>query len=249
MAELLAITLLNNINLNDGTLTNANLQLIAHAEVFERTELKQEGSSTSSESFGESREKDPAALIDCFKVSLRCRPNLSASRTKIILVRNIKQTRQAIKYIQVDMMNLKVADASNKESLASINLSKKQVCRLNLKNEAKVLVNLSLTTFSPTFNMNVKGVESLTERHVQKALLSVGSMVEPRCGAPDHENKRGNGGNGHSRRGRPNLDKSDDNFGRAQFSYDCGELGHYRGENQSVSEPLHQEASLGWHEE
>jgi len=173
IGEVLAITLLNNANLEEGTLTNAKLQLISLAEARSRNEKNSESISISKESL-EVLSKISAEFQDALEAPATSRGDLG--RRFLLDFRSdclplIAKMTETLRHINQEHQ------AGTKDDVSGLVLSKQNRCKLHLEDAVSVLGNLTLTSGGPSATFSMKEVETLTDRNVQKDLLSVSQTV------------------------------------------------------------------------
>jgi len=225
----LAITLLNNANLEEGTLTNAKLQLISLAEARSRNEKNSESISISKESL-EVLSKISAEFQDALEAPATSRGDLG--RRFLLDFRSdclplIAKMTETLRHINQEHQ------AGTKDDVSGLVLSKQNRCKLHLEDAVSVLGNLTLTSGGPSATFSMKEVETLIDRNVQKALLSVSQNVAHPSSAGFRSSKEQKGKSrpgkaqnfrGNAKRKTSALDLDDNTC------FDCGVTGHKRGD-------------------
>lgn len=118
---------------------------------------------------------------------------------------------------------------NQEDSVASLILSKKKPCKLHLEDAVSVLGNLTLTAFGSSSGISMKDVESLVERNVQRALLSVAHTGQVAQQDKSFGNNKGNYSKNHST-GKRRSNPRGSSEGKIITCYDCGEKDHKRGD-------------------
>lgn len=176
ISEVLAITLLNNANLEEGTLTNAKLQLIALAEARASEELDKASKPVALTALGKLTEVAQKIFDTTGPLKFKnTEAGLKRAHMKFrsLNVNNSRELRTAL-----DVFNASTSD-QQEDSIASLILSKKKSCKLHLEDAVSVPGTLTLTSYASTSSMSMKDVENLVNRNVRRALLSVGRTPGP----------------------------------------------------------------------
>ena len=232
IGEVLAVTLLNNANLDEGTLMNATSALITHAEAREddvsrsnlmevpKDVVEKMWSIAEKLSFLE-KDRDIAPSEDGRKVFME-----NFRSTSIDYIKQIVPIIQTIK----DQTSTKASTSS----VSSTFLAGQRHVTLNLDDAVQVLrsITQSPSTVSAS-KLSAKDIDAMVNRKVN-ALLSVhkSSGKHPSDGKPNNEsgrleNRSGNiRGSRKRKRDKTTPDRSDERC------FDCGAKDHRRGSSE-----------------
>ena len=254
VGEVLAITLLNNANLSEETLTSAKLQLISLAQARESQQKITPAPTDDSvritkETFGmikhfsellssgsnreeikndenDTHEQSKARIESCHRLI-----NYAKQRSRRIFGEIKDSTEKAEKE--------KELAATASKTAGSILLEAAPRCRLNLDDAVTVLRNLSFSN-SKEKTYTKSEIANIVGQQVQSAMLSYSkeSAGKPKPGpsagpsAPSYPSSNKGKKSNNSNKGKR---KREDNPG-PKFCYDCGATDHKRGD-EACSKP------------
>ena len=236
IGEVLAITLLNNATLEEGTLTNAKLQLISLAEARSKEENTSETVDVNKSSLSTIKELSENLSKALVKPNTSD-PGFSAKKYRIRLYARIhalaKEFASTVKTITASDGKQSAGD-----SISALVLSQQKRCKLSLEDAVAVLGNLTLTSGSLAA-MNAKEVENLISKNVQKALLAANAIPghstkkasKEKVSPKKSKNKPGTSSDKSPvsrKRPRDNSDEQCDE----QVCFDCGQPDHKRGDDK-----------------
>jgi len=238
VGEVLAITLLNNANLSEETLTNAKLQLIALAQARDDHALAPTvpvapETISSLRAFSEKLSKlSESASLKTYR-----------SDTVPIVKRRIHHTRAKVSELQKEYATT-VEGLEKHKSTATASVGSRLLrvaprCRLNLDDAVVVLRNLSFSPSKEAQSYSKSEIENIVGQKVQSALLSFSqtakgqSSVMSRLGTTTNETKKG----GSKRKNKGTKSSKNTPTGKSASNkqnvcYDCGSDDHFRGSDQ-----------------
>ena len=248
VGEVLAITLLNNANLSEETLTSAKLQLISLAQARETKAKETPPPTEDATRLSEKTFKKMTDFAD-FMVDIVGREELFAqdddslnrSRQKVEACNNIIKYVKARSSRFVNEINSYTEEKEKEKEEAetasktagSVLLEAAPRCRLNLDDAVTVLRNLSFSN-SKEKSYTKSEIANIVGQQVQSAMLSFskdsagkskpGSSAGPSSSShtPPNKGKKSNNSNKGKR-------KREDHAGPT-FCYDCGATDHKRGD-------------------
>ena len=242
VGEVLAITLLNNANLSEETLTNAKLQLIALAKEREdaQTNMKSKSDVSVSEDVVEEvddllelvRELQESRLVKTFKTD-----SVEKVRSRIHSLRHgITSIVSKLEGIQKSLKDSKTKTL-REEGTKLFRTAPR--CRLNLDDAVSVLRNLSFSPSKDAPTYTKAQLDNMVNQRVQKALLAFTQKDSHTQGqkSNDANSKKGrrhknqNRQNQQGRSSTPIPTKS----GKRPRCYDCGSSDHVRGDDECKS--------------
>ena len=229
VGEVLAITLLNNANLSEETLTNTKLQLFALAKERDDNDNKNKEEFIS---IPKTVEKDISTLlekVDEFKESILLKTFKTDS------IRDVKARIHTLKHgfttisstLSTILTSLEKLNDDQDEKSDTKLIRSPPRCRLNLDDAVSVLRNLSFTPAKEAPSYTKSELDHMVNQRVQKALLAYTShntelsatAKEPRKGKSKKSKKSGT-----ATRSSPKLSGT-----KRLRCYDCGSTDHERG--------------------
>lgn len=253
IGEVLAITLLNNAKLAEGTLTNAKMSLIALAEDRARREA---GSATVE--VPERSITEAASVTESLKAAINAiliddGDQTTTPQSRLLILNKVEEVR-----VKVASLNRSNADRS--KSVADMFASNEKRTRLHLDDAVTVLNNLSVTPANNPSGVTMEQVESLFAKQLDAYFTRFqglqGSFDWNRVGQASGIGKNGMFGNNRNRnnrssngrtssngtndarlaaqlksRKRPSIDRPIQDVFDPNACRDCGETTHERGDD------------------
>jgi len=225
IGEVLAITLLNNANLEDGTLTNAKVALINLAEA----RAKDEGgvnTITLPKNYYETLVKLNARFNSVPKILPGDRDANELSTYHANFRSQCMELMGLLDKLMNDMKSTIVAERVT-DSVANLFISEQNRTKLHLDDAVSVLRNLTETRKSSAQTFTMSEVQSMVERQVNQALLAAnGPFRQDRNAGNRNPSASSNGKGNNNRRNKRSRDSSERNDDDVCF--DCGDAGHRR---------------------